>query len=95
MKAIRIALALALCAGTLGGCYVYDPYYYPYGYGAPATYDRSWAAQLRSSPTPRGGDGVESGSRPPLAPRFLSGSLRQASTNTSFAPAAASLASRS
>ena len=47
MKAIRVALALALCAGTLGGCYVYDPYYYPYGYANPAAaYDRSWAAAV-------------------------------------------------
>ena len=38
---------LALAAVLLGGCYAYDPYYYPYGYTSlPAAYDRSWNAAL-------------------------------------------------
>jgi hypothetical protein len=46
MKRFAIPLSLALVAGTLGGCYVYDPYYYPYGYNSPAAYDRSWNAAV-------------------------------------------------
>jgi hypothetical protein len=47
-KLRSVVLVAGLC--TLGGCYVYDPYY-PYGHPPPgaspaATYDRAWNAAL-------------------------------------------------
>jgi hypothetical protein len=48
----KSTIALLLCVATLGGCYVYDPYY-PYGYpaaypggGTAATYNQAWNAAL-------------------------------------------------
>jgi len=41
-----VALGLALGAGLLGGCVVYEPV--PVGYGQPSTFDRSWNAAVNA-----------------------------------------------
>jgi len=46
MKPARLA-ALAFLLSLLGGCYVYDPYYHPYGYQAPPPkFDQAWNAAV-------------------------------------------------
>lgn len=45
MKRVLLGLAASLALASLGGCYVYDPYYHaPQTVMRPASFERSWDA---------------------------------------------------